>query len=106
MTENYLFIFSVIFLKPSITSMGIAKTTVFAGLAVVDSMVCKVRREIAPLWESILIALLRFWEAESSTSERMIVALRSRSASACFAMTRFISAGTSISWIFMAVTVG
>src|SRR3989338_4507796 len=81
-----------------------AKTTVLAGLAVVASIVCSVLREMAPDEDMWSMAFLRFSDADNSPWLLMMVARLSLSASACLSIARFMSAGSSISWILIAVT--
>ena len=50
------------------------------------------------------MAFWRFLEASSSPRALMTLARRSRSASACLAIARFMSAGSSMSWILIEVT--
>jgi len=70
---------------------------VLLGPLVAFSMVWSVRREIAPDEDRLSMANFRFSEAVSSPWARMMVARRSRSASACLAITRFILSGTATS---------
>lgn len=78
--------------------------TVLLWLARLVSMVCRVRRGKAPDLLKISEAFCRLIEAVSSPSARIITARRSRSASACLAITRLMSAGSSMSCILIAVT--
>lgn len=80
------------------TSIGTAKTMVLLASLEMSLMLLSVRRWRAPGdLASLVAASARFWLAMSSPSLLIIVALFSRSASACLAMVLTILSGSSIS---------
>ncbi len=76
------------------TSSGVANMTVFDWSDDKSFNVLSVRRWSAPACaESVCAASARFCDAATSPSDLMITARRSRSASACLAITRCMSSG-------------
>ena len=83
---------------PSINSIGKAKITVLDGSGFIFSIVCNVLIEMPPgAALRTLAACASFSAAVNSPSALMMTARLSLSDSACFAIIRFMSAGSSMS---------